>query len=112
VCATVSAEYGLEAFTVYYGAMDSRQFVEILNEIKQRYPIKFAMFCDQSPIHKIGLTRRYLQLAKVPLILNLPRMPTLNPIEEVFSLVKNYFKQRRLHLLMEDKPKNPLPLVK
>ncbi len=79
---------------------------------KTEVPLKFAMFCDQSPIHKIRLTRRYLQLAKVPLILNLPRMPTLNPIKVVFSLVKNYFKQRRLHLLMEDKPKNPLPLIK
>lgn len=48
----------------------------------------------------------------IPLIFNLPYRPEFNPIENVFSLVKNTYKRLKINAIVKDKKFNAKKLVK
>ena len=55
---------------------------------------------DNLTVHKSHLVKDLYKQLDIKPIYNLPYSPEFNPIEAVFSKVKAYFNQRRLHNLV------------
>ena len=60
------------------------------------------MFLDNAPIHTSANTRQGFISQNVPVIYNLVGTPVLNPIEQVFGVLKQIYKKKRLANLIVD----------
>ena len=69
-------------------------FVQLLPELKSKFGGKFAVFVDNASIHKSEYTWKTFLEANVPVIFNLVAMPQLNPIEQVFGVLKHIYKKK------------------
>ena len=57
---------------------------------------------DQLSVHTSKATARVLKEQRFAWVFNPPYSPFANPIEEVFSVVKQHFKKARLNKIMND----------
>ncbi len=92
----VSKEYGVEVIQFHERRLDSNIFCDFLRDCKQLPNLNFVLFGDNAPIHTSGVTKRFLNNNRLPVILNIPYEPELNPIENVFSQLKGYYRRLRL----------------
>ena len=92
----VSKEYGVEVIQLNERRLDSHIFCDFLRDCKQLSNLKFVLFGDNAPIHTSNVTKQFLNKKRLPMILNIPYESELNPIENVFSQLKNYYKRLRL----------------
>ena len=56
----------------------------------------FALFLDGASFHRSKEIQPDLDALGIKRIVNVPHSPQYNPIEGCFSIVKNYFKRKRL----------------
>ena len=83
-------------------------FVQLIPELKSKFGGKFAVFVDNASIHKSEYTWKVFLEANVPVIYNLVAFPELNPIEQVFGVLKHIYKKNRLYNLIHEKKKSPI----
>ena len=99
--AGVSSDRGVDLVQTFSHSLNSElfvSFVERISKIRDHKP--FALFMDRASFHHSALTLARLEQLKVRPILNVTASPQYNPIEGCFSTVKNYYKRRRLHHLV------------
>lgn len=94
----VSKEFGLEAYQIFDEPITSETFVQIFNEINKN-GTNYTGLCDNGSWHKSKYTRNILMTCGMKLCYNLVKFPVLNPIENVFSVLKNTFKRHKLNLI-------------
>ena len=57
----------------------------------------FTLFLDGASFHRSNEFSAELRELEITRIINVPYSPQYNPIEGCFSIVKNHFKRKRLH---------------
>jgi len=58
---------------------------------------------DGASYHKEKSLTERLQQLNIESIINAPYLPEYNPIEGCFSIVKNYFKRKRLNRIINER---------
>lgn len=98
VVACVSLMIGLESYMSFYNSINKGKFLRFVKFLKQlNRSSKFAIFMDNLRVHHNHEIKEYCNANDIPLIYNVPYTPELNPIEEIFSLVKNWYKRLKLN---------------
>jgi hypothetical protein len=96
--AGVSEENGLEGYAIFERSVDSNKFLLAIQTFL-RHGDNLTLLGDNASWHRSRQTFAGLRQMGMFFIKNVPYSPVLNPIENVFSLIKNDFKRRRLQAL-------------
>jgi transposase len=103
VVASASANEGIESYELFDRSVNQQRFIAYLKALKVRNKRrKFCVFLDNLRVHHGKLVKEAISELKIPFIFNLPYRPEYNPIENVFSLVKNSFKRKKLNNIMRE----------
>ena len=96
VLAAISKEKGLEHFKIFEKSVNIAKFKGYLQELRsQNGDEKIALFLDNLSAHKSDKTKEEAARLGFRLIFNVPYSPEYNPIEFVFSKVKQKFRALR-----------------
>ena len=102
--AFISAEKGLIYVKTYKESLNNQSFgdhvLQVYNRMGQH---PFALFMDGASYHKEKSLTERLQQLNIESIINAPYLPEYNPIEGCFSIVKNYFKRKRLNRIINER---------
>jgi transposase len=92
VVAAITKEHGMLGFQTYGKSVDIPKFVHFLQHIKSLLPNqKVAVFMDQLAVHRSNIVKEEMERLDFTAIFNTSYSPEHNPIEHVFSIVKNHF---------------------
>ena len=87
------------------GAINGKAYGRFLRQLRLKNgTVKIVIFQDNLNIHKTQDNKRLYEELNIEVIWNVPYSPEYNPIENVFSVVKAYYKKKRLNLIVNDKP--------
>ena len=64
--------------------------------------LKIAILMDNFSAHKTTNVLQKMEELEIPSIYNVPYQPDLNPTEAIFSKIKNYYKRKKLNLLVNE----------
>lgn len=100
---SISVEEGIDLAKVYPKSVNIDKFIDWLEDLRAKYPDRLmACFLDNLQVHKAKRTREKLDELGIVPIYNLPYSPEYNPIELIFSIVKNKYKRLRSHCLIQN----------
>ena len=101
--AGISYEKGLEFVQIQHDAVDRTDFVEFLQELKARQGRrKVAVFLDNLSVHHTLQVKDECIRLDIPLVFNCAYEPNYQPIESVFSIVKNNYKRAKVAFEVND----------
>lgn len=87
--------------------MNSELFTEYVTKLSRKLLNKpFALFMDRAGFHRAKIVCDELERLSIRRILNVPYGPDYNPIEGCFSIVKNFFKRKRLNAIRNNRTFN------
>ena len=96
--AFVEATRGVVHTASYTESMDSRKFLGYCKDVSLKMKGEpFTLFLDGASFHRSKDIAEDLESLGISRVINVPYSPQYNPIEGCFSIVKNYFKRKRLH---------------
>ena len=97
VIAAISHETGLDLYQIQPFAATANIFQDYIAELSDRNrKEKLAIFMDNLAVHKTKEVRAECSSRDISLIYNVPYSPDFNPIETVFSKVKNHYKRIKI----------------
>ena len=92
----VSKEKGNELFHIYKDSINTKKFKKYLKELAEANPgEKLCLFMDNLAVHSSERAKKYMRELGIRYIYNLTYAPEYNPIELVFSKIKQKFKTLR-----------------
>ena len=107
VVAAISYCRGLELVQIEKGSIDRAKFKVFLEDLRQtHWADDIAIFMDNLSVHRSGDVRERLEELGMPAIFNAAYSCENNPIEQVFSVVKHYFKLARLRTIQLGQKEN------
>jgi transposase len=113
VVAGVSAENGMEAYLMKPKSINSDSFIEFIEILLHNNDPRFiAIFMDNASIHHSKKVTKFCTLLGLQLIFNVPYCPQYNPIERVWSVIKNLYKRMKLKQISYKNPKKHELLVR
>lgn len=113
VILAISEENGLEHCGYYTKSGDTKRFKEYINELYvANKDAKIAVLMDNLGVHKSPEVRQLMDELDIPAIYNVPYQPDFNPAEACFSKIKNYFRRKKLNLLVNEIEFDSQELVK
>ena len=90
---SISAENGVEPWRIYDKSVNAAKFCKYLDMVRERHPDKkICIFMDNLRVHTCKKVKAKLEELQIKAIYNVKYQCELNPIELVFSKVKNKFK--------------------
>ena len=111
--AAISSDRGVDHMQMFSHSLNSELYANFVEQIsKNRDGKPLALFMDRAAFHHSTYTLARLEQLKVSPILNVTASPQFNPIEGCFSTVKNHYKRRRLHLLVNKEAVNNPKLIR
>ena len=103
--AGVSPQRGVEHLALHGTAITHQHIMDFLHDLQRlNGRQKLAVYWDNVNIHKAGNVTDLCRQLDIRLLWNIPYYPDTNPIEACFSVVKGYFRRRRLEALVADAP--------
>ena len=100
VLSTISKEKGQEHFPIFQDSVNVQKFKEYIQELRNLNPEeKIALFMDNLSTHRSEKSRAEMTRLEFRCIFNVPYCPEYNPIEFVFSKVKQKFRTLRARKL-------------
>lgn len=96
--AGISNENGLEGYAIFEHSVNSDKFLLTVDKFFQ-HGEKFTLFGDNPSWHTSRQVFNILQQKRLYFIKNVPYSPMLNPIEKVFSAIKNDFGRSRINAI-------------
>jgi transposase len=97
----MTAEKGVHFLSVHQQAIDSEDFIEFLKKLRRKHLQRsIALFMDNLAVHKSRNVKPYYESLDITPVFNVSYSPEFNPIEAVFSKVKNVFNTKRLNCLV------------
>ena len=98
--AAISKENGLEHWKIFNYSVNIQKFKEYLQELRDKNADeKIALFLDNLSAHRSEKARAEMARLGFRAIFNVPYSPEYNPIEFVFSKVKEKFRRLRARKL-------------
>lgn len=95
--AGISMENGVDLVMTFKESVNTDKFDQYITALRRKYNRdKIAIFMDQLMVHRTIRIRRRFEELGLGYILNAPYSPNFNPIEGVFSQVKQRIKTQRL----------------
>ena len=102
VVAGVSRDLGVDGFLIHQRSINSQNFIQFLEQLMEStIGAKLALFADNCTVHHSKVVKKFTEDHDIKMIYNLPYSPQYNPIEIVWSLVKNKYKREKLDLLLQ-----------
>lgn len=96
----VSKDGGNEHYCIYKDSINTKKFKKYLDELAASLPgVKLCLFMDNLAVHSSEKSKRHMRELGIKYIYNLTYAPDYNPIELVFSKVKQKFKTLRAQKL-------------
>ena len=100
--ATVSLENGVDHYALYERSVKNQDFGNFLISLRQKYlNEEIALFMDNMRVHHSLLSKEAYQELKLIPIFNIAYSPQFNPIESVFSMIKQAYKKLLLQAIIE-----------
>ena len=100
VLSAISKEKGQEHFKIYDNSVNVQKFKQYLKELRAQNPDeKIALFLDNLSAHRSEKSRVEGASLGFRFIFNVPYSPEYNPIEFVFSKIKQRFRVLRARKL-------------
>lgn len=103
----ISMDRGLEYYEVSKKRFNENMFSSFLDNLyvanKHR---KIALFMDNASSHKTNMIKMKMSELEIEPIYSVPYQPDLNPTEACFSKIKNYYKRKKLNMLMNGEDVN------
>ena len=108
----ISKENGVEHYDIYDKSVDQKKFEDYLDNlyIANKHD-KLAIFMDNLSVHKTTSIKMKLHELGIEPIYNVPYHPDFNPVESCFSKIKNHYKRKKLHILVNDEDVDMRDLV-
>ena len=108
----IGKENGLEHFKIYNFSVNTERFIEWLKELRVKTgDDKVALFMDNLSAHKAEKSIEEMKQLGFRWIWNCTYSPQYNPIELVFSKVKNAFKNLRAQKLIGNRQESHEAMV-
>lgn len=79
-------------YKLYEGSINSTKLLDFMKDLT--VPENVHILLDNASIHKSSVFKNYVEENKINLLFNVPYSPETNPIEMVFSKIKNIVKSR------------------
>ena len=90
------SETGVQGEYHYSGSLNAQKFLFYLEYVVLPLLITGqVLIMDRHPVHCAGEVRDFLRKNQIDYLYLPPYSPELNPIEEVFSKIKNYIKKHK-----------------
>jgi hypothetical protein len=111
--ASISTEGKVEHLLINQGAINGAAYGRFLRQLRAKNGDgTFAIFQDNLSIHRTLANKQLYQDLGLNVIWNVPYRPQYQPIESIFSIVKGYYKKRRLHMLANGIEVNERTLIR
>ena len=102
--AAISSKNGVDLVMNFDKSIDQTKFIKFLRTLRRKYPFdKMALFMDRLSVHRCRQVQSVMKELKLGWVLNASYSPDFNPIEGVFSIVKNHIKRKRLEAIVQGK---------
>jgi len=99
----ISEENGLEHYEVYKKGFNETMFADFLEHLYEvNKHVKIALLMDNASTHKTDHVIMKLEELEIEPIFSVPYQPDLNPTESCFSKIKNYYKRKKLNMIMNE----------
>ena len=109
----ISEENGLEHCGLYQKAVDQEKFSDYLDELSiENKHEKIAILMDNYIVHKTPEMKIKMDELGIPAIYNVPYQPDLNPTEACFSKIKNYYRRKKLNMLVNEEEFDAESMIK
>ena len=109
---SISKENGVEPWRIYKKSVNTDKFCQYLQMVRDRHPDQsLSIFMDNLNVHKSKRARKLMEDLQIKPIYNVKYQCQLNPIELVFSKIKNKFKQLRAESLVRLRRPNVHTLI-
>jgi len=109
----MSKEDGIEHLELRDSAIDEIDFEVFLEKLRKKNPEGgISLFMDNLRVHKTMRVREAYDRLKITPIFNVAYQPDFNPIEAVFSQVKNTFKRQKINKILNEKHVSVRALIK
>ena len=94
-------EKGQEHYKIYRKSVNTQKFIEYLRELRQHSgEEKICLFMDNLSSHKNDDAKKAMREMGFRWVWSVPYSPQYNPIELVFSKIKDKFKRLRAQKLV------------
>lgn len=80
-------------YKLHKGSIDKKKFNKFIMDIMNKYGNQYSYLMDNASIHKNLTLKDYIEKNKINVIYNIPYCPEFNPIELLFSPLKNNLSQ-------------------
>ena len=108
----ISAENGVEQYRVFEKSVNIKKFIQYLQMVRDAHgDQKVCLFMDNLAVHRSKKSKAMMEELGIRWLFNLPYQCQLNPIELVFSKVKQRFKTQRAESLVRGKRPNIHTLI-
>jgi len=81
-------------YIVVKGSVNSEIFKQFIKELNVKLNVNSYFLLDNARIHHSKIVKEYMKTINHKLIFNAPYCPEYNPIEKVFSKVKNLVRMK------------------
>ena len=113
VIASMCQEGGIGPMEIRDSAIDEIDFEVFLEKLRKANPEGgLSLFMDNLRVHTTLRVKAAYERLKITPIFNVPYQPDFNPIEAVFSQVKNTFKRRKVNKLLNERHVSVRALIK
>lgn len=97
-------ETGMDLFACHKKSINTEKYIDYLNDLRKLHKGKnIAIFCDNLSVHHNWYVKDKLEDLEIPCIYNAAYAPQFNPIELVFSKVKQRYKVYKTNEIVNKK---------
>ena len=94
--AGISYQKGKELIEIQENSVDSDDFAQYVMALLENHDSSsIALFMDNLAVHHTPANKELFEELGLEVIFNKPYSPDFNPIESVFSIVKNHYKRAK-----------------
>lgn len=79
-------------YIIHENSINGQKYLDFIKELIKEYGKKYTLLMDNATIHKTKKFRDYIEHKKIDVLYNIPYNPETNPIEMLFSPIKNNVK--------------------
>ena len=113
VVAAISYQKGVEHLHFTTKTFDSAVFIDFVKALRKKLrTAKFVLFMDRAKYHDSKETVKVYKQLGIPYILNAGYTPIGNPIEAVFSAVKQQYQKQKLNYVVNEKDYDKETLIR
>ena len=109
----ISNQTGIDYHEIYEKSVNIEKFATYLKNLRQNHgKQKIALYLDNLSVHRSNKIKELMKDLDIKYVWGIPYSPDYQPIESVFSMVKNNYRKESIYHIINNIPINFRKLIR